>query len=262
MDIDERLLERRKEVAEERAKQNVGRLLRLLALLMVVAGIVWAFLSPLLSVHQVHTLGVLESDAHRILVGEGVVAGTPMIVLRPGSVEAALLKDPWISEARVSIHWPNEVTVEVTERVPLAWVETRDGWSRRAVDGVALPSSPTPDDSLARIHLPPVPGDQATTSRLVRGSLEFVDEISPPRRPGVVITLDGDELWAKVEGFEALLGRPIDMREKARGLEALLREDLVEGSTLVLVAPTHPAVRPPGLTLPQEEEDAEEEGDS
>lgn len=261
MNIDERLLERRKAVAEERAQRNVGRLLRIIAVLVVVAGVVWAFLSPLLSVHQVRVLGVAESDAHRILASERVVAGTPMIFLRAGPVEEALLGDPWISGATVRIDWPNEVMVDITERVPLAWVETGEGWSRLAIDGVALPSPPTPDDTLPLIHLPLLRSDQASGSRMILGSLEFVDAISPVLRPRVVMTMEGDELWAELDGFHALLGRPIDMSEKARGLEALLRQDLPEGSTLVLVAPTHPAVRPPGLTLPGEEGGDSAEGE-
>ena len=75
MSIDPRLAERRKSVAEDNAKRNIGRLLRFLGTLAVVGGLVWLALSPFLSVSQVRTAGVASSDTHSTLVSEGVVAG-------------------------------------------------------------------------------------------------------------------------------------------------------------------------------------------
>lgn len=259
MSMEPKLLERRKTVAEDRAKRNLGKLLRFLAALFAVASVLWILLSPWLSVHQVRTAGVEASDAHGILAREGVVTGTPMIMVRTGAVERSLAADPWISEARVWREWPNEVVVVVGERVPMAWVETGGGWSRRSLDGVALPSASEPDGSLPRVSLPQVNGREAAGSPLVLGALEFLSRISPDRRPDVEVSLRGDELWAEVDGLFVQLGRPVDMAEKGLSLEALLVEDLAEGSTVVLIAPTHPAVRPPEWE--EEQHSGESEGD-
>lgn len=258
--MEPRLLQRRKRVAEDRAQRNIRRLLRLLATLFVAGSLVWVMLSPWLSVHQVHTTGVQASDAHQILTRENVVAGTPMILLRPGAIERSLESDPWVSEAQVTLQWPNDVLVTITERIPLAWVETGDGWSRHAVDGVSLPSPDTPDDTLPRVRLPSIPGREATSSPLLLGALEFLNVVSPERRPGVEVTGREDELWAEVDGFSVQLGRPVEMLEKGLSLEALLEERLTEGSTLILIAPSHPAVRPPEPET-EEEEVAETENE-
>ena len=153
MTIDPRLVERRKAVAEERAKRSVGRVLKLIAACVVVGFVVWLALSPWFSVSQVRTAGINKSETNLLLGEQQVTAGTPMILIRPGSVEEILEADPWVREARVRLDWPDEVIVRVEERVPVAWFATRDGWSRRDIYGVAVPSTQAPDGDLPRVHL-------------------------------------------------------------------------------------------------------------
>lgn len=257
MSIDPRLAERRKSVAEDNAKRNIGRLLRFLGMLAVVGGLVWLALSPFLSVSQVRTAGVASSDTHVTLVSEGVVAGTPMIMIRSGSVEDALERDPWVSQARVELRWPDEVVVRVVERVPVIWVESAEGWSWRALDGVAVPGpdAPHPDDArLILDHMSPLEVDE---SPMVRGAAEFVDALSPDLSEAMTLRVEGRELWTTADGHDVRLGRPVDMKAKAMSLTALLEEDLDPAATLILVAPTHPAVELPdtGETDDSEEPD-------
>ena len=242
MSIEPRLVERRRVVAESKAKRNVARLLKFLAFAAVVAAVVWVFLSPWLSVGEVETIGVTVSGTNTILADQGVVAGTPMIMIRAGSTEQALLQDPWVAEADVQVRWPNRVRVTVVERVPVAWTETGGGWTRRALDGVALPSAPAPDDELPKIELPEITEEAAPTASVLIGALEFVANLPSRHQAGTVVTTSEGELWATVDGFQVRLGRPVEMREKALSLDALLQENLAEGSVLVMVAPTNPAV--------------------
>jgi cell division protein FtsQ len=247
MTIDPRLIERRREVAEDRARRNVRRLIRFLVLLGLAGVVVWLLLSPLLSVKEVTTVGVVSSSTHRALVDEGVLAGLPMILVRPGDIVADLERDPWVRQAVVELDWPSRVEVRVEERVPVGWVETADGWARRAVDGVVLPSSGEPEDSLPWIAFADLGASEATRSRHVIGALEFAAALPSELRPGTRVWAKANgELWADVSGFEVRLGRPIEMEAKALSLSALLREEPAEGSILTLIAPTHPAVTPPG----------------
>ena len=246
MSIDPRLMERRKSVAEDNAKRNVTRLLRFLALVLAVGFSVWLVFSPWLSISRVETEGIEASSANAILVDAGVVAGTPMITVDPGSVERALLADPWVAEAEVIRHWPDVVSVELVERVPAAWVRTEGGWSRRALDGVALPSQTEPDPALTWIEMPDVADDLAHESPELLGAIEFAAALPESLQAGAVVTTVDDELWATVSGYQVRLGRPVEMEDKALSLAALLGEDVPQGSTLVLIAPTNPAVMTPG----------------
>jgi len=244
MSIDPRLMERRKAVAEDRAHRNVGRLLRFLIVLATIGALVWLAFSPWFSVNQVRTAGIAVSEANAILAERGVVAGTPMVMLRAASVEDELLADPWISDARVHLDWPDEVIVGVVERSPLAWVQTAGGWTRRSLDGAALPSGVEPDDSLGKIVLPHIAADEAGLSPLVSGSLEFFDTLPDHLWSSSTIRAEGDELWGSVDGYEVRLGRPVEMAAKATTLVAMLAEQLPSDAVLVLIAPTHPAISP------------------
>lgn len=247
MAIDPRLIDRRREVAEDRARRNVTRLVRVLVVLGVIGAVVWLFLSPLLSVKAVSTDGIVASDAHATLAEQGVVVGRPMILIGAGEVATALEQDPWVGEAAVDKDWPNQVQVSIVERVPVAWIETADGWDRRAVDGVVLPVSDGPDDSMPKLVFTEVSASDVGESTMVLGALEFVDALPPELRPAAAMRVeDNGELWATVSGFEVRLGRPTEMTGKALSLMALLAETPAVGSTLVLIAPTNPAVAPPG----------------
>jgi cell division protein FtsQ len=164
MSIDPRLKERRRVVAEDRARRKIGRLLKLVVALVIGGVVAWILLSPWLSVAEVATTGVQSSNTYATLSEMGAVAGTPMILVQPNQVEEALLADPWVMDASVVREWPDRLVVSVEERAPLAWVETAGGWAHRALDGVVLPSPESPDNALAWIQLPEVPVADAATS--------------------------------------------------------------------------------------------------
>lgn len=255
MSIDPRLMERRRDVAEDRANRNVRRLVRFLAVVLVIAGGVWLVHSPWLSVSQVGVEGARQSDANATLAELGVVAGIPMYRIDSNAVAEVLLEDPWIEEVDVSKDWPKNVAIRIDERVPVAWTLTSDGWARRAHDGVAVPSGAEPDDKFARIEMPELLSDGAVDSPLMLGALEFVGALDAGLRSGSTLTVHESELWATVDGFQVRLGRPVEMAEKARSLGALLQENLAAGSVLILIAPTNPSVQEPTPDEPSEETD-------
>lgn len=258
MSIDPRLAERRRNVAEDHAKQNVRRLLRFLAVISLAGVVVWFLLSPYLSVAAVSVTGAASSEAEAILAAHSVIPGTPMILLRPTAVETAIEGDPWVVDAEVALRWPDTVTVTVIERVPRAWVETAGGWVRRAEDGHAVPSAATPDNSLGWVRLPDVADADAADSELVTGAVEFLMALPPETARAASVRHEAGELWAVVDGYQVRLGRPVEMKEKALSLVTLLDRGLASGSVVVLIAPTHPAVLPPPET--EDAEDAEEDG--
>lgn len=246
MTIDPRLADRRRDVAEDRARRNVNRILRFLAVVAVVGGVVWLMLSPTFSVESVEVSGVQTSETNTVLAANKVVAGRPLILIRTDAIEAELLGDPWVKEASVDLDWPRSVVVAISERSPVAWVENADGWFRRAVDGVALPGESVPDDTMGQIRLPSVSADDAVESPLMLGALEFIDTLPVALGSNAIVDERSGELWALVGGFEVRLGRPVEMADKALSLATLLEEPLVAGSVINMIAPTNPAVVPPG----------------
>lgn len=242
MTIHTRVLERRREVAEDRAQRSLGRLFRLLAAILPLAVLAWMAFSPWLSVSEVAIEGAKTASVYEVLSDHRVVVGTPMILIDGGTTETALETDPWIAEATVAVLWPDRVSVIVVERVPLAWVQTSAGWSRRAGDGVALPSAEVPDESLPSILFPEMGADEVSDSPELAAALTWIDALPVRLRHGTTITRSEGELWAAVAGHQVRLGRPVEMVAKAKSLVALLADELPEGARINLVAPTHPAV--------------------
>jgi cell division protein FtsQ len=245
MSIDPRLMERRKVVAEDTAKRSVGRLLRFLALILAAGAVAWLVLSPWLSVSRVTVNGVESSEANSVLVEHEVKAGTPMVLINAGQVETALLEDAWVAEAEIQMGWPDQIVVDVVERVPAAWVLTAGGWARRAIDGVALPSAAEPDDVLARVEMETLAEEDAGSSTDLLGALEFAASLPADLATGAVLTLLEGELWAAMPGYTVRLGRPDEMTAKALSLAALHETGIADGSTVTLIAATNPAVSPP-----------------
>lgn len=258
--MDPRLLERRQAVAEDSARRNVGLLLKFLVTVIMAGILVWLAFSPWLSVSQVRTAGIVTSNANEILAANRVVAGRPMIMLRPEAVERALELDPWIRRARVHLEWPDEVIVRVDERVPVAWFQTAGGWARRDIEGLAVPGPNSPDDTMPWIRLPALDDVDAESSVFVLGAAEFVASLPDSKHFGITMRVEGGEMWAVVDGYQVRLGRPVEMGAKALSLIVLLREPLAENSILVLIAPTHPAVKLPG-TPPVSLEEVDENRD-
>lgn len=245
MTVHSRILERRREVAEDRAKRSMGRLLRLLAVVVPVAVLAWVAFSPWMSVSAVSVEGAGSAAAYEILSRHGVVVGTPMILIDVAEAEASLESDPWVSDASVTLQWPDEVTVFLVEHEPLAWVQTAEGWVRRSVDGSILPSPATPDSSLPRVVIPQMGNVTVTRSRELLGAMEWIDALPQRLRNGVVVRAEDGELWADMQGHTVRLGRPVEMTAKAMAITSLLAEQIPAGAEINLVAPTHPAVGSP-----------------
>lgn len=245
MTVHTKIQERRREVAEEKAKRSLGRLLRLVLVVVPVAVTAWLAFSPFLSASTVVVEGAEAGAVYEVLARHGVVVGTPMILLDVSRVEESLEEDPWIARAEVSLLWPDEVSVSIVEREPLAWVQTDAGWARHSLDGSSLPSPAAPDGSLPSVLLPQMGEREAMKSTELLGALEWLDALPRRLRGGLVVTLVDGELWADVAGHRVRLGRPVEMTAKAMSLGSLLSEQLPEGSEINLLAPTHPAVGPP-----------------
>lgn len=245
MTIDPRLADRRKVVAEDRARRNIARLLRFIGVIAALAAVVWLLLSPTFSIRELEVSGVQASQATQILESEKVIEGRPLVLIRTGEVEANLLADPWIKSAKLDLDWPARVEVTIVERTPAAWVKTADGWAGRAVDGVILPGLEGPDDTMGSIRLPSLANEDALSSVELLGALEFVKALPVSLSAQARVVLRDGELWANVGGFDARLGRPVEMSAKALSISALLQEDLAPGSVLNVIAPTNPAVSNP-----------------
>lgn len=262
--MDPRIAQRRARVAEGRVRRGLIRLLVVLAVVALGAVTVWVLRSPAFQVDEIVIRGALRTPAEALLGGAGVVEGVPLITVDAEQAEAALEQDPWVADATVSRRWPRQVVVTVDERVPAAWVLTRDGWVEAAIDGTALSEAEAPPSAAALIRLPELDPATLDDADDALGALAFADTLDPAVASSTEIARDGEELIASVGGYTVRLGRPQHMREKALALEAVLESDPAPGSVITLISPTRPAVLPPGAeeSLEDDEEGTEEPTDT
>jgi cell division protein FtsQ len=221
--IDPRIAERRDEVTEDRARRRLRLVLRLVVAALLVAAVVWLFRSPLLSIRDVAVSGEVRSDPAAIAAEAGFSVGVPTMSVRAGTLREALLRDPWIADAEVSVSWPGSIEIDVAERVPVAAMHSPRGWLVLAVDGAVVEVvDAAPDLATLAIEPPQIVGPGAVLDDpLVLGAVRFASAASSDLGSLVISSRDG-ELWAIVTEHDVRLGRPIEMEAKAAALGALL----------------------------------------
>lgn len=234
--MDRRLEKRRKEVAEGQARSGLFKLLIVLLVASISGLAIWMFRSPLLSVQEVVIAGAPPHLREQVRSESGIAPGQPLVSVRPAEVEAALAVNPWIASSQVTLQWPQQVLIEITPRLPVAWLDEGDGWSLVGEDAVVLETARQAGTELPTLRA------SAEVAKL--GGLAFLAELGPLEFPGALVEQRDTEMWAQVGGHDVRLGRPVDMEAKARALTALLARGIEAGASISLIAPTRPAVYP------------------
>jgi cell division protein FtsQ len=234
--MDRRLEKRRKEVAEGQARSGLFKLLIVLIVASIGGLAIWLFRSPLLSVQEIVVAGAPPHLREQVRSESGIAPGEPLVSVRPAEVEAALGDNPWIASSKVTLQWPQRVLIEISPRLPVAWLDEGNGWTLVGEDAVVLESARQAGTEL------PILRAHAELAKL--GGLAFLAELGPLQFPGALVEERDGEMWAQVGGHDVRLGRPVDMEAKARALAALLARGVDAGANISLIAPTRPAVYP------------------
>ncbi len=240
----DRFAERRRTVAEDRARRALRRTTVILGMAAMIAGVVYLFHSPVLSVKTLDIEGAEHAGVDHVLASHGISIGEPLIWTDVAGATAALTDDPWVESVSVERRWPTTVNVSVAERQPVGTV----GGVAVAVDGVILPNAPVEGLPVVRIEGEAVGGRYP--GQEIVGALRFLSAIRPDLAAAASVASSPEGLVAVVSGYTVRLGRPVDMEEKARALGPVLDEEPPEGSEITLVAPARPSVLAPNATVP------------
>lgn len=204
------------------ARQQRRRQLRALGILLVigaVAFVMWAVLfSSWLSVQQVQVVGLSPegevAGSAQVQNAAAITVGTPMARVDSGAAVDRIQQLPWVQDVEVRRGWPDTVVLAVTERTPVAVVET-------AVDGSALRDDSDQDsadvvrqgvDATGVVFDPP--GGLWLTDPVIRG-----ESVAIPEAVEVVATLP-EEIARRVRVVQAVT--PDDIRLRL-GNDAIVR---------------------------------------
>lgn len=252
--IDPRIAHRRKQVAEEQARGSARRVLWLLVFVGVAGVTIWVARSPWFTVNEISVSGADHVAIEQILTEAGVSVGRPLLIVPARKAEAALLANPWVSDAAVSKVFPDLVEVAVIERLPVAVLASRGAQVVVSADGMVVAEQVVEPLPVVQVTEPlPVVGEVVTDPDAL-GGIQFFGALEAEHRTGSRIQKIEGELWARVGEFDVRLGRPVDMAKKARSLSAVLAVGQEPGSIINVIAPARPTVRTPGDNPQPEQE--------
>lgn len=231
--VDSRVAARRVEVTRTAGRRRLRVLLVVLGLGALVGIAYLVTRSPVLDVDTVAVRASspagpeadLRTTADEVMTASGIDAGDPMLYLDAGAAASRVEELPWIAEASVDKSYPGDITITVTERVPVGWV-------RVAEEQVALVDRSgrvLADDEKLALYIPELRGVGALPSP--GGTLDGADAARiaaalPEELLGhvVAIALDGPDARLLLrEGGEVRLGDPaaVDVDDALAAAEAV-----------------------------------------
>lgn len=207
--------------------------------LALVGGVVWlVFFSSLLAVQGVRVEGAGVLDAREVRRVAAVPTGAPLATVDLDEVADRVERLDPVRSVDVSREWPDQVRIDVTERVAVAVVEL-DG-ALRGVDetGVVFRRYPTRPPSLPLLRSAP-----GTPAAALAESTRVVDALPGDLAARVDYVEVGsvDTITLRLrDGRSVLWGSAEESENKARVLDVLLEQ---EASTYDVSVPGRPVIR-------------------
>jgi cell division protein FtsQ len=93
-------------------------------------------------INNIEVIGIQRFTRAQILEMAHLDSQTSLLALRPTIVEQTLLANPWIATAELERHWPNRLTLRLTERHPVALVQLEELYYTESNGSLFKPASP------------------------------------------------------------------------------------------------------------------------
>ena len=210
--------------AERSARR--GRVLRgtgnALLVLLPLAGLAWVLLaSTWLGVDRVKVTGTARLAADQVVTAAAVEPGTPLARVDTAAVEDRVAGLAPVADVAVRRTWPGTLTVEVTERTPVAGVLQDGSYALVDAAGVVFAQEKALPEGAVRLQVfEPGPRDPSTLAALeVHAALpgELRERVKIVRATSATSVV----LWLR-DGRQVVWGRPGQTATKAAAALALL----------------------------------------
>ena len=218
--------------------------------LVVGAGVIILLLltSPILSVRNVDVEGVVYADPDLVASVVDSVQGEPILTVDLDAAEKKLLAISWVRLARVSMHLPARVTIEIVERSPIAFFRSVDGFNRvidrdgRVLD--VIEGDPT--DYTPMIGTGPNISAGQTVEQPFLGAAQLINALPADlqaRLLTVTVSPEGEVSLALTNDVEVLFGRPDDFQVKLVGVVNEIKRQGSNRYAVIDVSSGQPSVR-------------------
>lgn len=236
---------KRKEASFLLRRRRLALLLVLFSVPLLAGAFFWVRSSQAFALQRVCVTATEHVGSEEVVKSLGDVQGVGLLQVSTEELEHNLMSIPYVKQARVFRHFPHAIDVELVEREPLALVETANG-SRWIVDEDGRLLEEAGDEGASEWLLvtpeidewaagagdllsPQVVRALEVVSRIgARGSswsdAVSVESIRVKQTGEVVILVAGDA--------EVRLGDPVQLEEKLRVTEEIIKRYLREGQAL------------------------------
>lgn len=204
--------------------------------------------SPILSIRQVDVEGVVYTDPVRLAEVVDDLDGSAILTADLDAAKKKLLEIPWVRQARVSMHLPSRVTVEIVERIPIAFFRAVDGFNRvidrdgRILD--VIEGDPTEFTPI--IGTGPNLSAGSFAEQPFLGSAQLINALPfdlLQRLKSVSVTPTGDISLSLSGNVEVLFGSPDDFQIKLVGIVNEIKRQGTNRYSVLDVSSGEPSVR-------------------
>lgn len=245
-DIDPRIAARRDAVESEKRRRRGRWWLAVAIVAAILVGAWFITRTPILDVDRITVQGAVVTTTDDIVTASGLRTGEPLLEVDSSKAAARIKELPYIATAKVSREWDGLVTIEVTERVPVALAVTSDGVPMVVDQSGRVLAPHVAEDGIGVVLMGVEAGPVGTTIDGVSGALEVASLLSPGMRTRVAsisTAPDGSLTLALSPQGTVVLGPPNDLAAKVEALRIVMAQvDQRDLASINVVNPTTPVV--------------------
>ena len=225
---DSRWASRRKVVATN-ASRNKKRLLVLAGSVFgVIACVLVVLASPIVGVRKIDVEGVRYMNADLVTSVKKSLLGKSVLTVDTNAAERRLEGDPWVDSVRIRTYFPTRLTIEIVERIPVAWFIGVDNRARIVDQDARVlaveTGQPTAYLQITGVGANLAPGGSA--GDIYRAAAQLAKAL-PDELMKVVLnvgTAGPNQLTMTLRsGTLVNFGQPVDVQKKLIALVVLLR---------------------------------------
>jgi cell division protein FtsQ len=204
----------------------------------VVIAVMAILASPLFAIRSVTLEGNVYTSKEVVEQVRELLEGASVFTVDTGKARTILLEDPWVSDVRITTHFPSKALVEIAERIPVVWYVGNDQ-KVRIVDArgrVIAVLEGWPTKYLQVEGIGPSLDAGAIADDAYRAAAQLVlalpDEIRP-KVASLALSPGGELSMALKSGTVVRFGQPADLQNKLVLVVVLLRRQ--DPATLAVV---------------------------
>jgi cell division protein FtsQ len=251
--IHPRMWHRRVEVTRANGRKR-------LRIVVIAAGVSVLALGGFLSLHSslfaasnLSVVGAVHTPDQQVLEVSGLSSHPPLIDIDRAEMTRKIEALPWVDTAEVVEHWPDSLTVDITERKPVAAIDPSPGdhrsgtWVLVDASGRILANAGARPGSLPELVVMVAPGPPGSYLSATDQPAVAVASSLPPsiekRTTSIELLSDGMVTLSLRGGLKAVMGAPVDLQAKYEALASVLAATSVTpGDEIDVTVPEEPTI--------------------